>query len=51
MSKLATIILVIDSFALGIYLRHGPEAQSVFITFAGAFLVKVSVPECSAVGY
>jgi len=25
----------------GTYLRHGPEAQSVFLTFASAFLVKV----------
>lgn len=25
------------------YIRHGPEAQCVFVTFAAAFLVKVSV--------
>ncbi|GLB40175.1 putative fungal specific transcription factor [Lyophyllum shimeji] len=28
-----------------IYLRHGPEAQSVFITFASAFLVKLLQPK------
>jgi hypothetical protein len=26
-----------------IYLRHGPEAQAVFVTFASAFLIKVSL--------
>lgn len=30
-------------FLVGIYLRHGPEAQSVFVTFACSFLVKVMV--------
>ena len=25
----------------GIFLRHGPDSQSVFVTFASAFLVKV----------
>jgi hypothetical protein len=28
-----------------IYLRHGPEAQSVFVTFACAFLVKLLQPK------
>ncbi|KDQ57351.1 hypothetical protein JAAARDRAFT_35979 [Jaapia argillacea MUCL 33604] len=28
-----------------IYLRHGPEAQSVFVTFASAFLVKLLQPK------
>jgi hypothetical protein len=28
-----------------IYLRHGPEAQSVFLTFASAFLVKLLQPK------
>ncbi|CCM01416.1 uncharacterized protein FIBRA_03467 [Fibroporia radiculosa] len=27
-----------------IYLRHGPEAQSVFVTFASAFLIKLLQP-------
>ncbi|PPR05790.1 hypothetical protein CVT24_006845 [Panaeolus cyanescens] len=27
------------------YLRHGPEAQSVFVTFASAFLVKLLQPK------
>lgn len=31
-----------------IYLRHGPEAQSVFITFASAFLVKLLQPKFSS---
>lgn len=26
------------------FFRHGPEAQSVFVTFASAFLVKVDYP-------
>ncbi|TFK72942.1 hypothetical protein BDN72DRAFT_762497 [Pluteus cervinus] len=30
------------------YLRHGPEAQSVFVTFASAFLVKLLQPKFSA---
>ncbi|EPQ52642.1 hypothetical protein GLOTRDRAFT_79762 [Gloeophyllum trabeum ATCC 11539] len=28
-----------------IYLRHGPEAQSVFVTFASSFLVKLLQPK------
>ncbi|KAG7089735.1 hypothetical protein E1B28_011389 [Marasmius oreades] len=28
-----------------IYVRHGPDAQSVFITFAAAFLVKILQPK------
>ncbi|ESK89022.1 hypothetical protein Moror_13103 [Moniliophthora roreri MCA 2997] len=28
-----------------IYVRHGPEAQSVFVTFAAAFLVKLLQPK------
>ncbi|THV03202.1 hypothetical protein K435DRAFT_775090 [Dendrothele bispora CBS 962.96] len=31
-----------------IYLRHGPEAQSVFTTFAAAFLVKLLQPKFSS---
>ncbi|KAI0926056.1 hypothetical protein AcV5_008620 [Taiwanofungus camphoratus] len=31
-----------------IYLRHGPEAQSVFVTFACAFLVKLLQPKYTA---
>jgi hypothetical protein len=31
----------------GVYLRHGPEAQSVFATFAASFLVKVISHYCS----
>ena len=34
--NLTKLILLVD-----IYLRHGPEAQSVFVTFACSFLVKV----------
>lgn len=30
----------------GIYLRHGPEAQAVFATFACAFLLKVRASSC-----
>ncbi|TFK49594.1 hypothetical protein OE88DRAFT_357610 [Heliocybe sulcata] len=30
-----------------IYLRHGPEAQSVFVTFASSFLVKLLQPKFS----
>ena len=29
--------------AAEIYLRHGPEAQSVFVTFASTFLIKVRI--------
>ena len=25
------------------YIRHGPEAQCVFVTFASAFLIKVGI--------
>ena len=28
---------------VGPFFRHGPEAQSVFVTFASAFLVKVNI--------
>ncbi|KZT29605.1 hypothetical protein NEOLEDRAFT_1127315 [Neolentinus lepideus HHB14362 ss-1] len=31
-----------------IYLRHGPEAQSVFVTFASSFLVKLLQPKFSS---
>jgi hypothetical protein len=31
-----------------IYLRHGPEGQSVFLTFASAFLVKLLQPKYSS---
>ncbi|KAF5371848.1 hypothetical protein D9615_009547 [Tricholomella constricta] len=31
-----------------IYIRHGPEAQSVFISFASAFLVKLLQPKFSS---
>ncbi len=31
----------VANYKSGIYLRHGPEAQKVFTTFAAAFLVKV----------
>ncbi|GBE88352.1 hypothetical protein SCP_1301670 [Sparassis crispa] len=31
-----------------VYLRHGPEAQSVFVTFASAFLVKLLQPKYTA---
>ena len=30
-----------------IYLRHGPEAQSVFVTFASTFLIKVRIQPLS----
>ncbi|KAF5367470.1 hypothetical protein D9758_003782 [Tetrapyrgos nigripes] len=33
---------------LRIYIRHGPEAQSVFTTFAAAFLVKLLQPKFSS---
>lgn len=28
---------------LGIYVRHGPESQTVFVAFSCAFLIKVSL--------
>ncbi|KAF9256333.1 hypothetical protein L218DRAFT_975415 [Marasmius fiardii PR-910] len=31
-----------------VYVRHGPEAQSVFITFAAAFLIKILQPKFAA---
>lgn len=31
-----------------IYLRHGPEAQSIFVTFASTFLIKLLQPRFSA---
>jgi len=31
-----------------IYLRHGPEAQSVFVTFASSFLIKLLQPKFSS---
>lgn len=30
-----------------VYIRHGPEAQSVFVTFASAFLIKLLQPKYS----
>ena len=39
MMKIEVALIVVP----GIYLRHGPEAQSVFITFASAFLIKVGL--------
>lgn len=35
-------ILFLPWHRVGPYFRHGPEAQSVFVTFASAFLVKVN---------
>ena len=35
-------ILLLPWYRVGLYFRHGPEAQSVFVTFASAFLVKVN---------
>lgn len=35
----------------GIYLRHGPEAQAVFATFACAFLLKVRASSCISMLY
>lgn len=32
----------------GIYIRHGPEAQTVFVAFASAFLVKLLQPKFAA---
>ncbi|KZT00764.1 uncharacterized protein LAESUDRAFT_764298 [Laetiporus sulphureus 93-53] len=43
-----TVKAVVDEIAIPehkIYLRHGPEAQSVFVTFASAFLVKLLQPK------
>lgn len=34
-----------------IYLRHGPEAQSVFVTFASTFLIKVRIQHALRVIY
>lgn len=34
-------LLFLTWHRIGTYFRHGPEAQSVFVTFASAFLVKV----------
>lgn len=35
-------------FVAEIFLRHGPEAQSVFVTFASAFLIKLLQPRYSS---
>lgn len=35
-------LLFLPWHRVGPYFRHGPEAQSVFVTFASAFLVKVN---------
>ena len=40
-SYISQICLPYPDLFAGIYLRHGPDAQSVFLTFASAFLVKV----------
>jgi hypothetical protein len=34
----------------GVLLRHAPDAQYVFVSFAGAFLVKVRCLLCSLLG-
>ena len=41
--NLFRILTIIQSS--GVYVRHGPDAQSVFITFAAAFLVKILQPK------
>ncbi|OSX58940.1 hypothetical protein POSPLADRAFT_1049102 [Postia placenta MAD-698-R-SB12] len=43
-----TVKAVVEDIAIPsqkIYLRHGPEAQCVFVTFASAFLVKLLQPK------
>lgn len=35
--------ILYSSHCTGIFLRHGVEAQSVFVTFAATFLIKVCV--------
>ncbi|KZT73649.1 hypothetical protein DAEQUDRAFT_721712 [Daedalea quercina L-15889] len=43
-----TVLSVVDNLgSQRIYLRHGPEAQSVFVTFASAFLIKLLQPKYS----
>ncbi|PCH42434.1 hypothetical protein WOLCODRAFT_120564 [Wolfiporia cocos MD-104 SS10] len=43
-----TVRAIVDEIGIPsqkIYLRHGPEAQSVFVTFASAFLIKLLQPK------
>jgi len=40
--------VVVDGPTHRPYFRHGPEAQSVFVTFASAFLVKLLQPKFSS---
>ncbi|KAH9929980.1 uncharacterized protein B0H18DRAFT_1117054 [Fomitopsis serialis] len=45
-----TVLSVVDGLGTPsqmIYIRHGPEAQSVFVTFASAFLIKLLQPKYS----
>jgi hypothetical protein len=40
-----TVVYRVGRPSQKIYLKHGPEAQSVFLTFASAFLVKLLQPK------
>ncbi|TFY67780.1 hypothetical protein EVJ58_g1401 [Rhodofomes roseus] len=45
-----TVLSVVDRLGIPsqmVYIRHGPEAQSVFVTFASAFLIKLLQPKYS----
>ncbi|GJE88589.1 Zn(II)2Cys6 transcription factor [Phanerochaete sordida] len=48
MDVLASIFDEIGVEDQKIFLRHGPEAQSVFVTFASAFLIKLLQPRYSS---